>query len=35
MGLSDPVGELARLDSLTDAQRALIEGATAARLLHI
>jgi aminocarboxymuconate-semialdehyde decarboxylase len=35
MGLADPVGELARLDSLTDAQRALIEGATAARLLHI
>ncbi len=35
MGLSDPVGDLARLDALTGEQRELIEGATAARLLGI
>jgi len=35
MGLSDPVGELERLDALDEKKRDLILGTTAARLLHI
>ena len=35
MGLSDPVGDLERLDALDESRRDLILGTTAARLLHI
>ena len=35
MGLSDPLGDIERLDALTPAERELIIGKTAARLLRL
>jgi len=35
MGLADPLGDIERLDSLTEAERELIIGRTAARLLRL
>src|SRR5258706_6621210 len=35
MGLTDPVSPLARIEGRTDAQRAMIKGGTAARLLRL
>ena len=35
MGLSDPLGDIERLDALSDAERELIVGKTAARLLGL
>jgi len=35
MGLTDPLGDLERLDALTADERELIAGTTAARLLRL
>ena len=35
MGLTDPVGDVERLETLTAKERALIAGQTAARLLRL
>jgi aminocarboxymuconate-semialdehyde decarboxylase len=35
MGLSDPLGDIERLDTLTAAERELITGQTAVKLLHL
>ena len=35
MGLTDPLATTARIEGLTDAERGMINGGTAARLLHL